>query len=63
MAQFGQIHYTGVILKDFSPEGSWRVPPQLPRGCIRSALDPSQAQDDAVMRAEIQTEPLPVERR
>jgi hypothetical protein len=68
VAQFGQARYTGVILKDFSPEepalsaveGIPRAQPQLPRGWIRSALDPSQAQDDPIMKGEIQTEPLSV---
>jgi hypothetical protein len=41
---------TGVILRDFSPEGSRAHHPNDARVDIRCALDPSQAQDDAIMR-------------
>jgi hypothetical protein len=49
VVQVVQVHYTGVILKDFSPEGS-RVHRHDHRGVhTRCAPDPSQAQDDAIM--------------
>jgi len=60
-AQFGKIHYTGVILKEHLRGncGSAREILQ-DEGHIRPALDRSEAQDDPIRGwEEIQTEPLP----
>jgi hypothetical protein len=45
VAQFGQIHHTGVILKDLARTAAIAVGVH-----IRYALDPSQAQDDSIPR-------------
>jgi hypothetical protein len=42
---FGQIHHAGVILKDLARTATTAI-----RVHIRRALDPSQAQDDAIVR-------------
>ena len=46
MSQFEPILYTGVILNDFSREGSGVYNPLPATVHIRFAPDPSQAQDD-----------------
>jgi len=59
MAQFGRIYGSGVILRDFSPEGSRAHRPNCRKVHVRRAPDPSQAQDDPIVRGGIQTEPPP----
>jgi hypothetical protein len=50
MAQFGQVHHTGVILKALVLKDLALIATVAARVHIRCAPDPSQAQDDLVMR-------------
>jgi hypothetical protein len=57
VSQFGRIHCSAVILRDFSPEGSRAHRHNCRKVHIRRAPDPSQAQDDPIGRGKLKLSP------